>query len=235
VPLLAERAFALDTDAVLAAWIPDCKLVFLCSPNNPTGALLEQAAIETICEQLSNQALVVVDEAYVEFARGESFAAQLDRFPNLVVLRTLSKAYALAGARCGALLAHPDIVSLLANVITPYALPTQTIEAVLKFTDREHRAAAAQRIVTILSERARLSEQLLRLPLVRRVWKSDANFLLIECVDTQRVLGAAKAAGLIIREPSSPALAQCLRISVGTPEQNDRLLRGIARAAGAAA
>lgn len=235
VPLVAGRSFTVDTEAVLAAWVPTCKLVFLCSPNNPTGGLVERAAIERICEQLADKAIVVVDEAYIEFAGVDSISSELGRFPNLVILRTLSKAYALAGARCGALLAHPDIVKLLANVITPYSLPTQTIEAVLKFTDGEHRIEAAQRIAAILGERARLGERLTRLPAIRRIWSSATNFLLIECTDTAMVFAAAKSAGLIIRNPNSPFLPGCLRVSVGTPEQNDRLLRSIERAAGAAA
>jgi histidinol-phosphate aminotransferase len=236
VPLRKAERFALDVDGVLAAWRPDVKVVFLCSPNNPTGACLERTAVERVCTELAERALVVVDEAYIEFARTQSFARELGRFANLVVLRTLSKAYALAGARCGALLAHPQIVALLARVITPYALPTQTIEAAMTFTNASYRAAAAQRIATVLSERERLARELSRLSLIAKVWPSDANFLLIDCIDAERVLQAAAAAGLIIRDPrGQPGLGRSLRISVGTPEQNERLLRSIAQAAGAAA
>ena len=163
------------------------------------------------------------------------FIDRLDRYTNLVVLRTLSKAYALAGARCGALLAHPDIVSLLARVITPYALPTQTIESVLKFTDSTHRAESQRRIEAIRAERARLTDELGRLPAITRVWHSDSNFILVDCVDADRVLRGAAAVGLIIRDPrSQPGLGTSLRISVGTTEQNDRLLHGIAQSTGAA-
>ncbi|HEY5807966.1 MAG TPA: histidinol-phosphate transaminase [Povalibacter sp.] len=229
VPLLKERDFALDLEAVLAAWNPNVKLVFVCSPNNPTGNLADRLAILTLCERLAGKAVVVVDEAYIEFARAESLVAVLPRYENLVILRTLSKAYALAGTRCGALLAHADIVSLLSRVITPYALPTQTIEAVLTFTNQAHRLEAQKRIDLILTERERLTTQLARLPAIRRVWRSDSNFLLVECVDADQVLRAANSVRLIIRDPrSNPALANCVRISVGTPEQNDRLLRAIA-------
>jgi histidinol-phosphate aminotransferase len=179
---------------------------------------------------------VVVDEAYLEFARVPSLIDRLDRYANLVILRTLSKAYALAGARCGALLAHADIVGLLARVITPYSLPTQTIEAVLELTDAKHRGESQQRIELIRGERARLSEQLAQLPAIRRVWPSDANFILVDCIDPDRVLRAAAAVGLIVRDPrSQPGLGSSLRISVGTAEQNDRLVQGIAKSAGAAA
>lgn len=236
VPLVKERGFELDVQAVLAAWRENVKLVFICTPNNPTGNLLDRPSIEVLCAQLANRALVVVDEAYIEFAGVPSMAADLDRFPNLVILRTLSKAYALAGARCGTLIAHEDIVSLLARVITPYALPTQTIDAVLEFTNDAHVAESKERIDLILSERARLIERLAALPLIREVWRSDSNFILVDCHDADAVLRAALAAGLIIRDPrSQPGLGACLRISVGTPEQNDRLIHGITAAAGVAA
>src|SRR5690606_37428746 len=123
VPLLRERGFAFDTEGVLAAWRDGVKIVFVCSPNNPTGNLIEHTTIEQLCQALADRALVVVDEAYIEFADAPSAVTLLGRYSNLVVLRTLSKAYALAGARCGALIAHPEIVSLLARVLTPYAIP----------------------------------------------------------------------------------------------------------------
>lgn len=236
VPLLKEQGFALDAAAVLAAWQPGIKVVFLCTPNNPTGNLLERRAIETVCEQLADRAIVVVDEAYMEFAERASLSSELPRFANLVILRTLSKAFALAGARCGALLAHADIIEVLARVITPYALPTYTIEAALRLTDATHVAESQRRIQLLREERARLREQLPRLPLIRKVWPSDSNFLLVDCTDADRVLQAAIGAGLIIRDPrSQPGLGSSLRISIGTPEQNARLVRGIAAASGQAA
>lgn len=236
VPLLKERGFAFDIDGVLAAVRDGVKLVFVCSPNNPTGTPVERATIERLCESLTDRALVVVDEAYVEFSAALSVVSLLSRFPNLVVLRTLSKAHALAGARCGALLAHPEVVALLARVITPYALPEPTIEAVLHLTDASHQAEARERIARVLSERDRVSKELSQASLVRKVWPSETNFLLVECVDADRVLRAAAGAGLIIRDPrSQPGLANCVRITIGTPEQNDRLLQGIRQASGAAA
>ncbi|MGH8186857.1 MAG: histidinol-phosphate transaminase, partial [Steroidobacteraceae bacterium] len=212
VPLVKERGFALDVAAVLAAWHSGVKLVFACTPNNPTGNLLEADAIQSLCSELAGRAVVVVDEAYIEFARTESLIRTLDRFENLVVLRTLSKAFALAGARCGALIAHADIVRLLARVITPYALPTHTIESVLKLTGRQHQAESQRRLELVRAERERLSDQLARLPLIRRVWPSDANFILVDCVDAGRVLRAAASVGLIIRDPrSQPGLAASVR------------------------
>lgn len=236
VPLIKEQGFTLDAEAITQAWRPGVKLVFLCTPNNPTGNLMDRRAIETLCQALSERAIVVVDEAYIEFAECASLASELPRFANLVILRTLSKAFALAGARCGALLAHADIIELLRRVITPYALPTATIESVLQLTAAAHCAEAQRRIQALREERSRLREQLQRLPLIRRVWPSEANFLLIECADADRVLQAALGVGLIIRDPrSQAALSNCLRVSIGTPEQNARLVRGIALASGQAA
>jgi histidinol-phosphate aminotransferase len=235
VPLIKERSFALDRPAILRG-AQDAKVVFLCSPNNPTGNLMERQAIETLCAELQDRALVVLDEAYVEFAGVESFVTMLDRYSNLVILRTLSKAYALAGARCGAVIAHREIISLLARIIPPYALPTATVEAVLDVTDSRGQKASQERIRTVLAERERLRSALVPMPLIRAVWPSDSNFLLVDCVDAERVLSAAIEAGLIIRDPRSQrGLEQSVRISVGTPEQNTRLICGIERAAGAAA
>jgi histidinol-phosphate aminotransferase len=236
VPLLKDQGFRFDTQAVLDACGENIKIVFVCSPNNPTGNAVERETIERLCEALTDKALVVVDEAYIEFADAPSASKLLSKYENLVILRTLSKAYALAGTRCGAVLAHADIISLLARVITPYSLPATTIRSVLEFTDRAHRAQAAKKIETILSERAALARELAKDPLIRRVWPSDANFLLVECTDAEQVFQAAISAGLIIRDTRSQlGLADCLRISIGTPEQNARLLRGIAQASGVTA
>ena len=236
IPLLKEQGFCVDVDAVLHAHRPDIKLVFLCSPNNPTANALDARIVERLCRELNDRAVVVLDEAYIEFSQSSSFSARLDEFPNLVILRTLSKAYALAGARCGAVLAAPQIIEVLQRVITPYALPTQTIEAVLTFTNTEHRTQAQQRIALILHEREQLARELAQTPGVTRVWPSDANFLLIDCIDPERVLHAANDVGLIIRDPrAQPGLKMSVRISVGSPEQNDRLLRGVRAITGAAA
>lgn len=235
VPLVKERGFALDEQAVLRA-AQDVKMLFLCTPNNPTGNALDPQVIERLCIALQERALVVVDEAYIEFASCPSFAALIGEFQNLVVLRTLSKAYALAGARLGTVIAHPDIISLLARIIPPYALPTSTIETVLDVTDEHGRASSQERIRTILTERERLRAELAGLPLVRKVWPSDSNFLLVDCVDADRVLNAAIDSRLIIRDPRSQrGLEHSVRISVGTSEQNSRLVRGIAAASGVAA
>lgn len=226
VPLLRE-GFALDLPRVIEAG-RNAKIVFLCSPNNPTGNLLDECAMLETCRALADRALVCVDEAYIEFAGRASLAARLADLPNLVLLRTLSKAYALAGARLGTLVASAAIVALLKRIIPPYAIPASTVEEVLALTEAPQRASSAARIRTLLDERARMAERLAALPAVARVHPSDANFLLVEFRDARRALDAGKDVGLLVRDFSAaPGLAGCLRISVGTPEQNARLLAAL--------
>ncbi|HEX9772799.1 MAG TPA: histidinol-phosphate transaminase [Steroidobacteraceae bacterium] len=226
VPLRAED-FSLDAPAVIDAG-RKAKIVFLCSPNNPTGNLFDEAAMLEVCGALASSSLVVLDEAYIEFSGRTSLASRLAEFPNLVLLRTLSKAYALAGARCGALLASHEIVALLTRIIPPYALPASTVEAVIELTAGPQRAQAVARIHTLLEERERMRAQLTAMPRVRRVLPSDANFLLVEFRDAQAALASARSVGLLVRDFSThPQLRGCLRLTVGTPEQNARLLAAL--------
>jgi histidinol-phosphate aminotransferase len=232
VPLDRERGYALDEAAIArAADDPRVKLVFFCTPNNPTGNSMDAGVIERTARRLADRALVVVDEAYAEFSEVPSFARRLTELPNVVVLRTLSKAYALAGARCGAVIADAPVVELLRRMIPPYALPQPTIEAVLAALEEPRLVQARARIRTLLAERERLSKALAALPVVRRVWPSDANFVLAETVDAARAMEAGRRAGVLLRDFSTnPYTPAGVRISVGTPDQNDRLLRSLAAA-----
>jgi len=227
VPLLRERGFTLDADALLAACDANTRIVFLCSPNNPTGNALEPAVIERILAALAGKALVVVDEAYIEFSGAVSLAASLPRFPNLVVLRTLSKAFGLAGARVGSLLAAPAIVALLTKVIPPYSIPQLTIEAVFATLAPAQLAIQRERVVQVCQERERLRAALATKSSVQKIWPSVANFLLTDVTAPDEILAAARGARLLIRDMRSVS-PQSLRISVGSPEQNDRLVRSLA-------
>ena len=227
---LRTADWSLDEPALLAAATEDVKLVFLCSPGNPTGCALSKESIERLLGALAGRAFVVVDEAYAEFSSEASFASRLAEFPNLVVLRTLSKAYGLAGARCGALLADAALVALLGRIIAPYSLATPTCDAVLAALAPAGLAEAATRIDLLKGERSRLAQGLAGLALVRHVHPSDANFLYVECMDASVVLARARDAGLLIRDFSRGARTPgAVRITVGTPAQNDRLLEALAR------
>ena len=227
VPLVREHGFALDAGAVLAACDANTRVVFLCSPNNPTGNTLEPAAVEQVLVALANRSLVVVDEAYIEFSGAESLAASLHRFPNLVVLRTLSKAFGLAGARVGSLIADPAIVALLSKVIPPYSIPQLTIEAVFATLAPAQLAIQRERVSQVRAERERLRAALESKSSVRKIWPSVANFLLTDFAAPEEALAATRNAKLLIRDMRSVS-PQSLRISVGSPEQNDRLVRSLA-------
>ena len=224
-PLLAADGFAVDEHIVLDRCTAAVKLVFLCSPNNPTGNLLDETVIVRLARRLAGRALLVIDEAYVEFARRPSLARLVAQQPNLAILRTLSKAYGLAGARCGALVADPEIIALLRKIIPPYAIPALTLEAVLDRLTPEARAQSAAGLETLLAERGRLLRALPRLPGVTRVWPSDANFVLAEFADAATALARAREACLLVRDARGyPGLGRALRVTVGAPEQNGRLL-----------
>jgi histidinol-phosphate aminotransferase len=226
VPLRAAEGFALDEEAVLRSATSQVRIVFLCSPNNPTGNLLDDKAIVRIARRLAGRALVVVDEAYVEFAGAESLTRHIARLSNLCVLRTLSKAHGLAGARLGTLIADPEIVRLVRKVIPPYAITQLTVEAALRLLDPVGTPAREQRIAMIRSERQRVSRALACLPLVTRVWPSAANFVLAEFQDAAAALTRARAAKLLVRDARAyPELPAMLRITIGAAAQNTRLLQ----------
>jgi histidinol-phosphate aminotransferase len=225
VPLRAADGFALDAEALLARCAPGVKLVYLCSPNNPTGNLLEEAAILRVVRELAGRALVIVDEAYIEFAGRASLAPRVAELPNLAILRTLSKAHGLAGARCGTLIADPQVIALLRKIIPPYAIPQLTLEAVLHRLTPTALAASHAALATLLAQRERLLTELPRLPCITAVRPSAANFVLAEFEDAASALARAREAHLLVRDARGyPGLARALRISVGTPEQNDRLI-----------
>ena len=228
VPLDRSRGWAVDVDRVLAAWNPQVKLVYLCSPNNPTANLLDVGSIEMICSALDGRAMVVIDEAYIEWSKTPSLTPWLARFPTLAILRTLSKAHALAGARIGALLGSPDMIQLAKRVIPPYCLAQPTIEAALRALHPGEITASGARLHALLLEREYFAGRLQSSPLVDKVWPSDANFLLLDCRNADAFLHRAIAGGLIVRDlRSNPALPNSLRVSVGTRPQNDALLASV--------
>lgn len=231
VPLNRSRNFAFDADAVLNAVDERTKIVFLCSPNNPTGTSLPRADVERLCAGLAGRALVVIDEAYHEFSESGDFLDMRRRYDHVVLLRTLSKCVSLAGARCGALLADPEVIAFLGNVLPPYTFPTPSIELVLEALGDESLRVSMERIALLKRERQRLAEALLDVPEVLEVYPSQANFLLVETRDGPRFAATAHSAGILIRRfPSEATLANCVRITVGRPKDNDRLLQALSGA-----
>lgn len=228
-PLEPQDEFRLDSHALLEKVTRSTRIIFLCSPNNPTGTLIPEPVIRQIAAATCPHALVVVDEAYGEFSAAASAARLIDELPNLVVLRTLSKAHGLAGVRLGSLIAHSGIVALLRRIIPPYALAQPTVEAALAALTDPQQTVTAQRITTLLHERENLRRTLPTLPCVLKVWPSEANFLLVAFHDSQSAFATLKSAGLMVRDVrQQPGLANALRITIGSPEQNARLLRALA-------
>jgi histidinol-phosphate aminotransferase len=228
VPL--KRDFSIDAGRVREQAKSGVKLVFLCSPNNPTGNTLAPVMVEDLCRELTGRCVIVVDEAYVEYARGEGFASCLQAHPNLVLLRTLSKAWGLAGARVGALLGAPELVAILRTLTPPYPLPSLAVEAALRRLQPMEVAAARRRTAALVRRREALAAALRALPVVRRVWPSEGNFLLVRMADVQAAMTACEWAGVLVRDFSrQPGTAGCLRITVGTPAENRRLLAALGR------
>ena len=231
VPLASD--FALDVDAVLAAVTPAVKLVFVCTPNNPAGRGVPRASIERLVRALAGRALLVVDEAYVEFSDEGSVADLLDQHDNLAILRTLSKAWALAGARIGSLLAHPDVIALLRRIMPPYPLPLPCVAAALVALSDEGQAAARARLAIVREQRERMRQALPGVRGVRAVLPSQANFLSVRFEDAQAAWARLDAAGIVVRDVRRYAgLGDALRITIGTPQENDRVLRELGLATG---
>lgn len=228
VPLQAHEGFALDTVAVLKACTPEIKLVFLCSPNNPTGNLLNTEAVLEVVDALAERAIVVVDEAYIEFSTTASLSPLIASHPHLAVLRTLSKAHGLAGARLGVLMADPEVIALLRTLIAPYAIAQTTLEAVMPLLSSSHLRTLARRAKELRLERERLAISLRALPDVIKVYPSEANFVLVRFGEPAAALSRARHAKLLVRDARGyPGLGDALRITVGTPEQNDVLLEAL--------
>ena len=226
LPLDRDAGWSIDAERLLAAWRTNIKLVYLCSPNNPTANTLDPAALERICAALDGKAIVVIDEAYIEWSSSGSLTPWLARFETLAILRTLSKAHALAGARIGALLASSELIRLARGVIPPYALAQPTIEAALHALEPDQLAVSRSRLAALLVEKDYLHRRLAASPLIAKVWPSDTNFLMVDCRDADQVMKNTMAGGLIVRDlRAHPALPGSLRVSVGTREQNDALLR----------
>jgi histidinol-phosphate aminotransferase len=224
------EGFALDVDAVLAALTPAVKLVFVCRPNNPAGQDVPRADIERLAQALAGRALLVVDEAYVEFADQGSVADLIDRYDNLAVLRTLSKAWALAGARIGSLLANAEVIALLRRIMPPYPLPLPCVDAALIALSGWGQANARLRISLVRKQRETVRAALARLPGVREVLPSQANFLTVRFIDADDAHRRLQAAGIVVRDVRRyPRLDDALRITLGTPEENARVLAALKR------
>jgi len=203
----------------------DIKIVMLCSPNNPSGNTVDQSFVETLCADNPNT-LIMVDEAYAEFAPRESLSGLLGANRNLVLMRTLSKAYGLAGVRAGVALANPEIINLMLKVLPPYPVPRPVEQAVLKALAPSAMAVHDSRMDIWKSERTRLLAELSKCDLIETVYPSDANFILLKAAGEDALLSALARFNIKIRDFRSKIPGH-FRISVGMPEENDLLLSAL--------
>lgn len=213
--------FSMDTDAMLSAADSKTRLMFICSPNNPTGNSFPVEQIEDILERFGG--VVVLDEAYIDFSVRPSLASVVKRYPNLIVLQTLSKAWGMAGLRIGLAVADPAVISLMSKVKYPYNINVLAQKMALMKLDG---AAKDRAVAEIVGQRFRLEKELAKCPEVKGIYSSDANFLLVRFDNPDEVYDRLLAGGVIVRNRSKVSGCEgCLRITVGIPSENDRLLR----------
>ncbi len=219
--VLLDEQYQFSADALLAATDECTKLIFLCSPNNPTGNDLFRSEIEKVLALF--EGLVIVDEAYNDFSDAPSFLAELDRYPNIVVLQTFSKAWGSAAIRLGMAYTSKEIVGLLSKIKYPYNVNQLTQEQALVMLRKYDQIERWVR--TLIEERIRLMEEFTTLPCTLKVFPSDANFFLAHVTDAVKIYNYLVGEGIIVRNRHSISLCgNCLRVTVGTREENETLL-----------
>lgn len=222
IPLL--EGFQPDVEAILAAQNKQTKLLFICSPNNPTGNLMQQEALEQLLAQFKG--IVVVDEAYIQFAPVASTTTLLEQYPNLVVLQTLSKAWGLAGLRLGMAFAQPEIIQWLTAIKPPYNVNVATQQLALEALQQED--SVQTRVQQIVQEREQLQEALAELPFVQQIYPSDANFLLVQVTAPDELYQYLIEQGIVVRNRSRVLQCEgCLRLTVGSSKENQQLLQAL--------
>lgn len=216
--------FQLNLEGIAEAIDGQTRIIFLCSPNNPTGNSLDRGDVETILANFSG--LVVIDEAYINYSRQKTFIQELTEYANLVVLQTLSKAWGLAGIRLGMAFASEEIIGVFNKIKPPYNINQATQELALEALEHVDRVNGW--IKETVSQRELLSDRLRTFDFVLQVYPSDANFILVKTTDPQRIYTYLVDSGIIIRDRSRVALCEgCLRITVGTPTENERLIAAL--------
>ena len=224
--VLLDEHFQFSADKLLAATDERTKLIFLCSPNNPTGNDLLRGEIERVLNAFDG--LVILDEAYNDFSASPSFLQELDRYPNLIVLQTFSKAWGCAAIRLGMAFASTDIIGILSKIKYPYNVNQLTQKQAVEML---HRYYEIERWVKILKEeRDELADRFSRLPLTVKVFPSDANFFLVRVTDAVKIYNYLVGEGIIVRNRHTVSLCgNCLRVTVGTRVENDKLMEALGK------
>ncbi len=227
IPL--EGEFELDQVAIETAInTQKVKVIFICSPNNPTGNLIKRSDIFQVLSMAQDKCLVVLDEAYIEFAPEASFINELQNYPHLIILRTLSKAFALAGLRVGFTIAHPKIISILQKVIAPYPIPMVVANIAKQVLNKEGIQAMQARVTDTNQQKTNLALNIKKLVMVEKVYESAGNWLLVKFKDSNYIFDSLWQQGIILRhQTSQPQLENCIRITIGSEEENQALLAAL--------
>ncbi len=213
--------YQLNVDAILAAADAHSKILFICSPNNPTGNSIDREDIETLVQQFKG--VVVIDEAYIDFSSEESCIDFIETYENVVILQTFSKAWGMANIRLGKAFSNTQIIDLLNKVKPPYNISELTQKAALLAF--KHRNKVREAVATILRERSRLEDNLTRYDFMEAVYPSDANFLLVKVDAPNELYDFLAAKGIVVRNRSTVTLCEgCLRLTIGQPKENDDLI-----------
>jgi histidinol-phosphate aminotransferase len=231
--LAAKQDWQLDLPAI-ADSLDNVKLIYVCSPNNPTGNLIDPNDLRTLLEMAKGKAIVAVDEAYIEFCPQASVAGWLSDYPHLAILRTLSKAFALAGLRCGFTLGNEDLIALLLKVIAPYPLSTPVADIAAQALSTEGIRVMRQRVTEIAANRSVLQQALQNCACVEQVFTSDSNYLLVRFTASSNVFKTLWDQGIILRDQNKqPGLSGCLRITIGTRDECQRVVDALSALPGA--
>ena len=217
-----DSNFQPKVDAILNTANANSKLLFLCSPNNPTGNSFEAKSIERLIKEFKG--IVVIDEAYIDFSNEESWASRLHRFSNLIVTQTLSKAYGMAGIRLGICYASEEIISVLNRIKPPYNVNELTQQKAI--SQLEQHELTQQQVVDILKQRDLLIAKLESVYFILKIYPSDANFVLAKVDDATKRYNQLIEKGIVIRNRTThPGCDNCLRFTVGTPAENEKLIK----------
>ena len=223
-----QNGYALDMKAIEMFDPNQSKLTFICSPSNPLGHRLSNESIYRVCDHFSKSGLIVLDGAYAEFDDDNIYENILSRFENVIMLRTLSKAFGLAGVRCGALISSEEICQYIERVIPPYSFSTPAVNSVIESLSDDGIKKSQRNIKVILDDRKWLSQELESLSDVMEVYPSHTNFILVRVSDAKEFCQKAKDSGFLLRDVSyQPLLNNCVRITVGNTDQNQKLINGL--------
>ncbi|MCD8179715.1 MAG: histidinol-phosphate transaminase [Tannerellaceae bacterium] len=219
-----DKNFDLDADRLLKEVDEHTKIIFLCSPNNPSGNNLNRQEIYKVLDRFTG--IVVIDEAYIDFSSLPSFTTELRKYPRMVILQTLSKAFGAAAIRLGMAFAAPEIIAILNKIKYPYNINLLTQEKALELLADV--APVKKQIARILSERNTLESTMHQIPCVQDIYPTDANFILIKVTDANATYDFLVKEGIIVRNRNTVTLCNdCLRITIGTPKENNKLLEAL--------